>query len=158
MTKTKIIKSSPISRVIKLIGICTILPVVLATSGAALADSAKQDNGVLDERRPASGSGARVDNNQLKNQVQVEQRELATQSREQLSEKADNGERLAQVALGNDFASEAQMLTFAPAAANDAASDALQWYALAAKRGYPGAPSLDASGVSFYPVRVVRNR
>jgi len=154
----KTIKSSPTSRVFKLIGNCTILPIVLAASGVALADSAKQDNGVLDERPAASGSGARVDSNQLKNQVIAEQRELATQSRQQLSEKAEDGERLAQVALGNDFASEAQMLTFAPAAANDAASDALRWYALAAKRGFPGAPSLDASGVSFYPVRVVRNR
>lgn len=73
-----------------------------------------------------------------------------------LLEKAKKGERAAQVMLAEDFAKEAAMLAFAPAAANDALSDAVRWYSLAAKRGYPGAPSLDDVGVQFFPIRVQR--
>ncbi len=142
-------------RTLKLMMHCIILHALLLTSGMAVADDRLGQSGVIDEKRPST---ARLDNNELKKQVKQEQRELAKQNRQQLKNKADKGERLAQIALGADFASEAQMLTFAPAAANDALSDAVRWYNLAAKRGYPGAPSLDTSGVSFYPVRVVRNQ
>lgn len=128
---------------------------IALVSTAAQANGNGQNNGVIDEQRPGNG---RVDNKQINKQVKQEQRELAKQDRNQLKNKANKGERLAQVALGSDFASEAQMLIFAPAAANEALSDALRWYAVAAKRGFPGAPSLDISGVSFYPVRVIRNQ
>lgn len=116
-----------------------------------------QDGGVIDGPVPVvSNSAASAD--QLKEQVNKEQKELATKDRDELEALANKGERLAQVALGDDFANEAQQILFAPDAANSAISDALAWYALAAQRGYPGTPSLNTSGVKFHPVRVVRNR
>jgi hypothetical protein len=94
--------------------------------------------------------------NQLRVEVAQEQRELEKLDRTDLLEKAENGERAAQVVLGADYAKEATLLSFAPAAANDALSDAAKWYSLAASRGYPGAPSLDGSGIRFYPIRIQR--
>ncbi len=93
---------------------------------------------------------------QLRREVVKEQAELEKLSRSQLEEKAEDGERAAQVVLGADFAKEATLLSFAPAAANDALSDAARWYSLAASRGFPGAPSLDQAGIRFYPIRVQR--
>ena len=94
--------------------------------------------------------------NELRAEVAEEQRQLELLPRDELREKAENGERAAQVVLGADFAKEATLLSFAPAAANDALSDAARWYSLAASRGFPGAPSLDQSGVRFYPIRIQR--
>lgn len=131
------------------------MQIALIAPSMARADDTNKNDGVIDQPISSSAQGGKKE---LEKQVKKEQRELAKLNRQQLKAKANKGERLAQVALGNDFASEAQMLTFAPVAANDALSDALRWYAIAAKRGYPGAASLDASGVSLYPVRVVRNR
>jgi len=71
---------------------------------------------------------------------------------------AKEGERAAQIVLGTEFAKEAQSLTGLPALANQAAEDAVRWYSLAARRGFPGAASLDYAGVSFYPIRVQRTR
>lgn len=93
---------------------------------------------------------------QLQEQVQREQSELESLDRNALETRAEAGERVAQVALGADFAKEATLLGFAPAAANDALSDAARWYSLAASRGFPGAPSLDQAGVRFYPIRIQR--
>lgn len=92
----------------------------------------------------------------LRQQVRDEQEELESLPRPALQQRAQQGERGAQVALGVDFAREATLLTFAPAAGNDAISDALRWYNLAASRGFPGAPSLDQAGVRLFPVRVQR--
>lgn len=92
----------------------------------------------------------------LRELVRQEQNTLEKLPQAAVEQRAEAGERLAQVVLGNEFAREAALLGFAPAAANAALSDALRWYSLAASRGYPGALSLDASGVRFYPVRVVR--
>jgi len=39
----------------------------------------------------------------------------------------------------------------------DALSDAIRWYSLAARRGFPGATSLDQSGIRFFPIRAVRD-
>ena len=94
--------------------------------------------------------------NQLRAEVALEQVELEKLDRVDLIEKAENGERAAQVVLGADYAKEATLLAFAPAAANDALSDAAKWYSLAASRGYPGAPSLDSAGIRFYPIRIQR--
>ncbi len=93
---------------------------------------------------------------QIRGEVQREQAALEELNRNALQTHAQDGERAAQVALGVDFAKEATQLGFAPAAANDALSDAIRWYSLAARRGFPGAPSLDQSGVRFFPIRVVR--
>jgi len=72
---------------------------------------------------------------QLRAEVAEEQKELEQLDRDELTVKAENGERAAQVVLGADFAHEATLLSFAPAAANDALSDAARWYSLAASRG-----------------------
>ena len=92
----------------------------------------------------------------LRANVRREQSSLERLPRAQLERKAQLGERAAQVVLGSDFAREAGMLAFAPAAANDALSDAVRWYSLAASRGFPGAPSLDQAGIRFYPIRIQR--
>ena len=94
---------------------------------------------------------------QLRAAIKKEQKELEKLSRSELQAKADSGERAAQVVLGADFAKEATLLSFAPAAANDALSDAAKYYSLAASRGFPGAPSLDSSGIRFYPIRIQRS-
>jgi len=110
--------------------------------------------GIIDE--PAASVG--VSEKDRQKQVKKEQKALEKESRNKVKNRAEKGERLAQVVIGNDFAAEAQQLTFAPIAANAALSDALKWFTIAAKRGYPGALSLDTAGVSFYPLRVVRNK
>jgi TPR repeat protein len=92
----------------------------------------------------------------LEREIREEQELLETLPREQLLDKAEAGERAAQVALGADYAKEAAELAFSPAAANAALSDAARWYSLAASRGFPGAPSLDRAGVRFYPIRIQR--
>ena len=94
---------------------------------------------------------------ELRTELEEEQEELEELPREALEDRAENGERAAQVVLAEDFAEEAAMLSFAPEAANDALSDAVRWYSLAARRGFPGAPSLDQAGVKFYPIRVQRS-
>ena len=133
----------------------TILLLSLSITSFAQANTQPAVAGIIDAPTPLNLA---LSLKQLKKQVKKEQKTLAKESREKLKKRADKGERLAQVVLGGIFASEAQMLTFAPNAANDALSDALALYSLAAKRGYPGAPSLDQTGVNFYPVRVVRNK
>ena len=94
----------------------------------------------------------------LREELADEQEELVKLPRPELQQRAENGERAAQVTLAEDFAKEAAQLAFAPDAANDALSDAVRWYSTAASRGFPGAPSLDQAGVHFYPVRVHRSR
>ena len=94
----------------------------------------------------------------LEREIREEQERLEKLPREQLLDKAEAGERAAQVALGADYAKEAAELAFSPAAANAALSDAAYWYSQAASRGFPGAPSLDHSGVHFYPIRIQRQR
>lgn len=92
----------------------------------------------------------------LQAEVRAEQDALETLPRDELERRADDGERAAQVVLGADFAKEADLLGFAPAAANDALADAARWYSTAAAQGFPGAPSLDQAGVRFWPVRIRR--
>ena len=106
-----------------------------------------------EELRPAPEI---TDQASLERAVEREQTTLERLDRGTLERRAEEGERGAQVALGTDLAREAEKLAFAPAAANDALSDAVRWYSLAASRGYPGAPSLDRAGVRFYPIRVHR--
>ena len=105
------------------------------------------------QRVPAVTISTQAD---LRREVIKEQQNLEKLNRRQLQQRADNGERAAQVVLGADFAKEATLLSFAPAAANDALSDAARWYSLAASRGFPGAPSLDQAGIRFYPIRIQR--
>lgn len=138
----------------RIAAICIISLALVGVSAMAQAN-APLIFGVIDSPLPA---GSKSNANALISQVRTEQQALAKGSEQALLVRAEQGERLAQVVMGGNFAAEAQMLTFAPMAANAANSDALKWYELAAKRGFPGAPALDQSGVSFYPVRAVRSR
>jgi len=161
----------------KLLKTCILLPflIALAYSPLASAQDGQLLSGVLDEADVSDAKGSGNNNGrgqqngnqngrtsktekELIKEVKKEQREIEKLARNELRNRADKGERLAQVVLANDFAEEAQMLGFAPVAANAALGDALQYYNLAAQRGYPGALSLDTSGVSTFPIRVVRNR
>jgi len=108
---------------------------------------------IVNDLEPAEGV---VDQKTLVEVVRREQDALEKLDRRTLEKKAESGERGAQVALGADFAREAESLAFAPQAANDALSDAVRWYSLAASRGYPGTPALDQAGVDFYPIRIQR--
>ena len=149
---------------------CILLPlfVVLMTAQGAHANDNNGgilDNAVIQDNRGASVSAARQqattavkDQKALEKLVRQELKELEKLSRQNVKALADKGERLAQVTLASDFADEAQMLTFAPAAANAALSDAVRWYSLAAQRGFPGSPAIDTSGAGALPLRVVRNR
>ncbi len=148
---------------------CLLLPVCL---GSALADTAL-DAGPLDRPLSVDGesggattslspSSQSVDNpihtqEELRVAVVEEQETLEKLPRKELETKAEQGERAAQVVLGADYAREAMQLSFAPAAANDALSDAARWYSLAASRGFPGAPSLDQAGMRFFPIRIQRD-
>lgn len=148
----------------KLTGTGIVLPFWLSLIGLSALSSALSVAHANDSTTPTgvidtpvvAGTAPNVD--QIKKQVSQEQSDLAKKERKELEKLANNGERLAQVALGADFADEAQDILFAPAAANAALSDALAWYSLAAQRGYPGSHSLNNSGVKFHPIRVVRNR
>ena len=126
------------------------LPDVLLTPGRGTNGGA-----VVTGLEPAPGV---VDQKSLEREVRKEQKKLEKLDRRALKRRAEKGERGAQVALGTDFAREAEKLAFAPRAANAALSDAVRWYSLAASRGYPGAPALDRAGVSFYPIRIQRER
>ncbi|MBX2836328.1 MAG: hypothetical protein KTR35_05705 [Gammaproteobacteria bacterium] len=129
-------------------------------SAAALAAEPVAATGPLDQPQtaaPGSPQPSTTSAEELKEEVREEQETLEQLPREELEASAEAGERAAQVALGVDYAKEAQLLSFAPVAANAAASDAVRWYSIAAQRGFPGAPSLDLAGVRFFPVRVQRS-
>ena len=154
----------------------TLIIAFVTTLLTGLGTAIAEDFGALDEPLPTSSTqrpgkpgavalqnqnSSRLTNpiaaqNQLRAEVRREQAELEKLDRAELIGKAKNGERAAQVVLGADYAKEATLLSFAPVAANDALSDAVKWYSLAASRGYPGAPSLDNAGIKFYPIRIQR--
>ena len=126
------------------------LPLPDQGSGASGEGGAVVDAETL---QPAPGV---TDQASLEREVLEEQEALEELGRGELEERAEEGERGAQVVLGGEFAREAESLAFAPAAANDALSDAVRWYSLAASRGFPGAPPLDQPVVEFHPVRIQR--
>jgi len=135
-----------------------VLLVFLALStnmGLAQANGAEPVASIIDQ--PITET-SKVDVKEIKKLVGKEQDKLAKKDRKELEKLAPKGERLTLVAIGADYATEAQQVLYAPAAANAAISDALAWYSLAAQRGYPGTRSLTTSGVKFLPVRVVRNK
>ena len=150
----------------------TTLLLWLSAASMASADTSTgtPNPGVLDQPLPGSttslpqeptilspGSPEQVQE-ELRTVLEEEQEELEELPIEELEDRAENGERAAQIVLAEDFAQEAAMLSFSPEAANDALSDAVRWYSMAARRGFPGAPSLDQAGVKFYPIRVQRSR
>lgn len=109
--------------------------------------------GVLDVELNASAS-----KDALRNQLNSELEELKKLSPKELEKQAEGGSRAAQVLVAEEFAKEAAGLSFAPQAANAAASDAARWYSIAAMSGFPGAPSLDFAGVKIYPFQIQRSR
>lgn len=151
------------------------LAVLIASTTPATANTATgtQSPGVLDRPLPAtthshtaapvvtthdavSAVGPELAQEILREEFDQEQTALEQLPEQDLQQRAEQGERAAQVVLAESYAREATLLAFAPAAANDALSDAVRWYSLAASRGFPGAPSLDHAGVQFYPIRVQR--
>lgn len=147
--------------------------IAIALIGLTTAATAQEDtSGVLDlpvviqtpaGMADAAPAGLTVDEpalliapDELEQRVQEDFEELEQLPMTAVEDRAESGERAAQVVLGNGFAEEAAMLGFAPAAANEALADAARWYSRAAARGFPGAPSLDQAGVRFYPIRVQR--
>ena len=129
-----------------------VLDLPLPDSETTVSIEEQQPQAVLD----AAGNPEAVQE-AVRDELEKEQEELQTLARPDLEERAEQGERAAQVTLAEDFAEEATNLAFAPEAANDALSDAVRWYSLAAQRGFPGAPSLDQAGVQFFPIRVFRS-
>jgi hypothetical protein len=156
------------------INLLTGLVVVITTLNTSAMGADSGEPGVLDRPLPTTTTNAptsasvvtnqsseqspapQVIQNNLQAEYEQEQAVLNQLPEEELQAKAEQGERAAQVVLAETFAREATLLAFAPAAANDALSDAVRWYSLAASRGFPGAPSLDLAGVQVYPIRVQR--
>jgi len=129
----------------------TFVPPGLA-SGAIQANGAPARNPNLNSTDPVIRQQA------VRETADAEIEELEALPIAVVEERANDGERAAQVVLGTEFAKEAQSLTGLTAASNQAAEDAVRWYSLAARRGFPGAASLDYAGISFYPIRVQRAR
>jgi len=122
----------------------------LFTPNVAAADQPAA--GVLDT--PIVAGASKED---LRSELKSELEQLKKMSPEELKRLAESGSRAARVLLAEEFAKEAASLSFAPAAANAAASDAARLYSIAAG-GYPGAPSLDYVGVKVYPITIQRSR
>ncbi len=68
-------------------------------------------------------------------ELRRERARLMRMKERQLRREARKGERLAQMILAETLADEAQQLINSPLMANDALSEALSWYAVAARRG-----------------------
>ncbi|MFK7892025.1 MAG: hypothetical protein AB8B63_14515 [Granulosicoccus sp.] len=151
----------------RLIYQCLILLLAtVSTISVCLADN-DDSPGVLDRPiAPVPGAPGdvpvpatlQISESALEELVEAEVEALEKLPESKLQEKAAQGERAAQAVLADDFAEEAQTLSFAPAAANDALSDAVRWYATAAMSGFPGAPSLDKAGLPALPIRAYRSR
>ena len=93
----------------------------------------------------------------IRAQARAERQQLRSQSEADLRRQArDESDRLAQLVLAEKLAEEAQRWAGVPSVGNDALGEALQWYAIAAKRGYPGTVAIDQVLPSF-PVKVLRN-
>ena len=72
---------------------------------------------------------------QAANDLRNERDQLKNMNENKLRAEAAKGERLAQMVLAETLADEAQQLINSPMMANDALSEALSWYAVAARRG-----------------------
>lgn len=93
---------------------------------------------------------------ELRRLARIEQRQLRRLNDNQLRRQASNeSNRLAQMVLAERLAAEAQRWANVPEVANDALSEALEWYAIAARRGTPGTAAIDQIIPSF-PVRALR--
>ena len=80
-------------------------------------------------------SGNHPVRDQAASELRNERAQLKSNNENQLRAMAAKGERLAQLVLAETLADEAQQLIGSPMMANDALSEALSWYAVAARRG-----------------------
>ena len=143
--------------------ICTVaLSLLMATpTMAANGNNTITPRGLLDEpiNLPAQASSAAeraAARREMRRQARQERRQLRRLNDNQLRRKArDESDRLAQLVLAERLAAEAQRWASVPDVGNDALSEALQWYAIAAKRGTPGTPAIDSVLPSF-PVKSLR--
>jgi len=117
----------------------------MATADDTTTDPHLQARGLLDQPLDIATT------DELKNEREL----LQSLSDENLTAKADAGDRSAQMILAERYALEAETLAFVPVAANAAMSDAAYWSTLAARRGYPGAAPSDVAFPSF-PLRAHR--
>ncbi len=93
----------------------------------------------------------------LRAQARAERLQLRRLNENQLRRQAeDEADRLAQLVLAEKLADEAQRFAAQPQLGNDALSEALEWYAIAAKRGYPGTAPIDKL-IPTFPVKALRN-
>jgi len=119
---------------------------LLMLGATSLADTraAEEARSVL-EQRPAQSltrEQRRQERREMRRQARIERRQL-------------QANRMAQLVLAEKLAEEAQRWASVPEVANDALGEALEWYANAAKRGYPGSVAVDDALPSF-PVKVFR--
>ena len=140
--------------------------VALFTAHSVNATDEAANRGVLDTpvTMPTTGSGAQLTtsaNEQAGNSpafqqaLKEERKRLKKLNRNQLMQLANKGERAAQLILAENFADEANHESITIISANDAMSDAAYWYALAARRGFPGAAKVDGV-LPLFPLRTVR--
>jgi len=87
--------------------------------------------------------------------TRIEARRLRRQSERQLKRAANRGEITAQLVLAETYSTEANTQALTIAAANAALGDALKWYSIAAKRGYPGGAAIDKL-MPIPPMRVIK--
>ncbi len=97
--------------------------------------------------------------------ARLEMRRAARQERRALKRLDDNqlrhrarqqSDRMAQLVLAERLAEEAQRWANVPGVGNDALSEALEWYAIAAKRGTPGTSSIDGL-IPTFPIKALRD-
>ena len=112
---------------------------------------------------PGGGQGQAVGQSEQRRQereleaaAREERKDLKRLSERELMEQAENGDRLAQLVLAEELADEAQQFIDVPAMANDALSEAIEWYATAAQRGTPGSLAVD-NVVPSPAIRVIRS-
>lgn len=119
------------------------------------------NDGILDEPAPTTnlpnrGQAAQV-HQQHQGNVRGEAKGLRKLPPGQLKQRAKRGERLAQLVLAESLAKESQTWVDVPLVANDAMAEAAYWVSLAARRGYPGAASIEGA-LPALPLRVNRNQ
>jgi len=102
-----------------------------------LAAGASQANGAPARNPHLNSTDPEIRQQAVQDTVEAEIEELEALPVAVVEDRANDGERAAQVVLGNEFAKEAQSLTGLPALANQAAEDAVRWYSLAAMRSWP---------------------
>ncbi len=89
-------------------------------------------------------------------QARKERRQLRKLSKRQLREKMKKGDRIAGLAIADQFAAESSSLAATPVLANSAAEDAVRWYNLAARKGLRRSQSIVE--VSVPAIRATRKR